>query len=65
VKAFLKTLALILVLFTFSVVLLKGCQKICWDTKATILGPPSLDSWDPTERWEAARQAAKKYGGKE
>ena len=41
----------------------KGGQKLCWDNKASFVNPPSLDSWDPTERLEAARQAAKSYGG--
>ena len=42
----------------------KASQKILWDNKASFVNPPSLNSWDPTERFEAARQAAKKYGGK-
>jgi hypothetical protein len=41
----------------------KVAQKVCWDNNVSFMDPPSLDSWDPTERVEAARLAVKKYGG--
>jgi hypothetical protein len=41
----------------------KVVQKQCWDHHVKWWAPPSLQSWDPTERVEAARQIAKKYGG--
>jgi hypothetical protein len=55
---------LVLMLVSLGVVVFKVVQKQCWDHKVSWFAPPSLDSWDPTERVEAARQAARKYGGK-
>jgi hypothetical protein len=52
----------VLVLFVVAFVV-KGAQTVCWRNHVSIIPPPSLDSWDPTERVEAAWQAAKKYGG--
>ncbi len=49
---------LLLVAFAF-----KAAQTVCWRNNVSLIGPPSLDSLDPTERIEAAREAAKKYGG--
>ena len=58
-----KLLKILCALFIAAVVY-KGGQKVIWETKATIILPPSLDSWDPTERYEAAILAAKRFGGK-
>jgi hypothetical protein len=58
------TILAVLVIVTV-VVLFKVAQKVCWDNNLTLIAPPSLDSWDPTERVEAARQAMKRYGGKQ
>jgi hypothetical protein len=52
----------VLVLFVVAFVV-KAAQTVCWRSNVSIISPPSLDSWDPTERVEAAWQAAKKYGG--
>jgi len=41
----------------------KAAQTICWRNQVRLVPPPSLDSWDPTERVEAAWEAARKYGG--
>ena len=62
-KIILRSVAVVL-LVCLPVVLLKVAQKICWDNHVSFVAPASLDSWDPTERIEAARNAAKKYGGK-
>ena len=43
--------------------LLKVTQVICRRSKASFVAPASLDSWDPLDRIEAARNAARKYGG--
>ena len=59
---FVKCVGLPLLAILAVALLLKIAQEICWKTK--LIPPPSLDSWDPTERFEAARHAAKKYGGK-
>jgi len=57
-KSALTLLGLIAVVFLFKI-----AQRICWENNFTVIAPPSLDSWDPTERVDAARQAMKKYGG--
>ena len=64
-KNLLKALAKVLLAVGLSALAYKGGQKLCWDNKASFVEPASLDSWDPTERFEAARQSYKKYGGKE
>jgi hypothetical protein len=61
VKSFLKKAGVALLVLLIPVAGLKLLQNVCW---VTDLGTPSLDSWDPTERMEAAWWAAKKYGGK-
>lgn len=53
----------ILILVSIGVAIYKVAQKACWENKVEFVGPPSLDSWDPTERAEAAREAGKKLGG--
>jgi hypothetical protein len=53
-----------LVLLCLGTLVYKTAQKACWENNASFVNPPSLDSWDPTERAEAARQAGMKYGGK-
>jgi hypothetical protein len=63
VKPILKA-ALFFVVIGLGVLLFKAVQKQCWDRQISLFAPPSLGSWDPTERIEAARQAARKYGGK-
>ena len=63
-KVFLKRFAVVLLVLFLPLFLFKVAQKVCWDNKPSWLAPPSLDSWAPTERIEAARQAAKTYGGK-
>lgn len=64
-KGVLKRSGLFLVALIAIVLLFKIAQKVCWDNKFTVFAPPSLDSWDPTERVAAAREAMKKYGGKQ
>jgi len=63
VKKLLMWLGATLLAVSLVVAAYKGGQKLFWDNKASFVNPPSLDSWDPTERFEAARQAAKSYGG--
>jgi hypothetical protein len=46
-----------------AVAFLKVTQVICRQNKALSFDPASLDSWDPLDRIEAARNAAQKYGG--
>lgn len=62
-KSLFKTVA-VLVCIGLGVLMFKAVQKLCWDRKISLFAPPSLTSWDPTERIEAARQAARIYGGK-
>jgi hypothetical protein len=64
VKKLLMWLAATILAACLLVAAYKGVQKLCWDNKASFVNPPSLDSWDPTERFESARQAGKKWGGK-
>ena len=54
---------LFLLVLCVGAALYKGAQKLLWETDLTFISPASLDSWDPTERYEAARQAANKFGG--
>ena len=56
--------ALVFVVIGLGLLVFKVVQKQCWDRQISLFAPPSLNSWDPTERIEAARQAARKYGGK-
>jgi len=63
-KTFAKCLGMLLLLCLGTLVY-KIVQKACWENNATFVNPPSLDSWDPTERVEAARQAGMKFGGKQ
>jgi hypothetical protein len=51
-------------LVCLAVTFLKVTQVICRQNKALSFAPASLDSWDPLDRIEAARNAAQKYGGK-
>jgi ABC-type sugar transport system substrate-binding protein len=41
----------------------KAVHSARWHNNVPRMSPPSLDSEYPTARVEAARQAAKKYGG--
>ena len=60
---FIRRFVLLLLALCFAAFLFQGAQKLRWDNSVTVINPPSLDAWDPTERYEAARQAAKKFGG--
>jgi hypothetical protein len=53
-----------ILLVCLAVALLKAAQVLCRKSKASFVAPASLDSWDPLDRGEAARNAAQKYGGK-
>ena len=64
-KALLESLAKLLLAVCLAALVYKVGQKLCRDNKASFVDPPSLDSWDPTDRYEAAREIYKKYGGKE
>jgi hypothetical protein len=54
----------VLVFLSFGASVFKVVQNECWKHNGRLFSPPSLNSWDPTERVEAARQAGKKFGGK-
>lgn len=53
----------VLIIVAGIVFVLKSAQLICWHYK--VIAPPSLESWDPHERVEAARLAIKTFGGKQ
>jgi len=56
VKTILKVVAPAAALRTGGAV--EGGQKICWDYHVPLVAPASLDSWDPTGAYRAARTAA-------
>ena len=62
-KRFLRPIAINLFWLLLLVLTFKVIQTVCWRNNVSLMSPPSLGSWDPTERVEAAWQAAKKYGG--
>lgn len=64
-KRFLKPVGKGLLCVLLVALSLKGIQTVCWRNNVSLISPPSLGSWDPTERVEAAWQAAKKYGGQQ
>jgi hypothetical protein len=65
VKTLLAGLIKLILALCLAALLYKGGQKLCRENKAPFVDPPSLDTWDPTDRYEAAHQIYKKYGGKE
>jgi hypothetical protein len=65
VKTLLGGLIKLIVALCLAAFLYKGCQKLGRENQPPFVDPPSLDSWDPTDRYEAAHQIYKKYGGKE
>jgi len=62
-KTFLERTFALIVLVAVGLFLWKVAQNYCWNHNVSFLSPPSLGSWDPWERAEAARRLGKKYGG--
>jgi hypothetical protein len=65
VKTLLESVFKLLLALCLAAGIYKVGQIWCRDNKVSFVDPPSLDSWDPTDRYEAAREIYKKYGGKE